>query len=151
MSVTSGDLKSLAERLCHAEASEVDLRTSISRAYYAAFHDVLHVAAQLPESAESPRDAEHISHREAGLRLREWRVPDDARQLKRLAHTAKGLQGALQTARIIRVIADYRLDSTCSLEEAKQQIARVRIIRMKASQLAGAMGASRSDDVARQG
>lgn len=130
MSVDHRELKEFAEQLAVSGSSEVALRTSASRAYYAAFHALLPFIATLPKSAKCPNRAINITHQEVMERLDEWRVTEIYPSLDRLTATKGQVRRLLDAARAIRVKADYRLGGDFTLNEAQGQIERVgRIIR----------------------
>lgn len=73
MAITVDDLKAYAAALACGESDETQLRSSMSRAYYAAFHAALPLADRLPASAGG-RNMDHITHHELSVRLTEWDV-----------------------------------------------------------------------------
>ncbi len=127
--------------LAHARAQasaaqgEVDLRASVSRAYYSAFHTLLPLAELLPPSNKSKgRD---VSHVELTERLVEWKVEAFCPQLSGYRDIKARAQRAMDTARGKRIIADYRLGVEVSKEDAFGQIARTELISRAAATLLG--------------
>lgn len=135
MPVNARDLQAFAKNLCAADASEVTLRASASRAYYAAFHAVLPFAEKLPASSIEQRGATHLSHTEMGRRLREWHVGGVSPKLQGMNVTGAQLAMSIRALRLTREVADYRLGAKLSFNEATQQIERARTVLSKMLQI----------------
>lgn len=120
MAITVADLKAYAAALACSESDETQLRSSMSRAYYAAFHAALPLAERLPESVGG-RSMDHITHHELSARLSEWKVSGAEPRLARLRKTAGALASAMNSSRAARVKADYKLSVQVELAEAIAQ------------------------------
>lgn len=125
MSVSTDELITHASHLAlDAQSTEVCLRTSVSRAYYAAYHDCQHWHSflQTPGSVGSQLAAGIHSTLIAQLAH-----PDSKLPLKISINSRKRAY-ALRALRDKRTHADYDLDSTLTKEEAIQAIADAKII-----------------------
>lgn len=113
MAISAVDFLSCAEQLLNDNATEVDVRSSSSRAYYAAYHVALEKAGDIDI-------LDHIDV-EGGMH----------KQLRK-KYELSGLKGAKQVADLLaklhraRVAADYHLCSPYSKNEAKMQIGLVK-------------------------
>lgn len=133
MAITACDLLGHAEaQLCGAP-DEVTLRASISRSYYSAFHSLLPLVERLPRSKRAK--GSDISHFEVTERLVEWDVRAICPELDGYRDIKARAQRAMDAARAKRVIADYRLGATVTVQDAAGQIARVEQIRRAATTL----------------
>ncbi|MDR6992853.1 hypothetical protein [Luteimonas sp. 3794] len=128
MPTVTEDLREFAKAAANHSAKEVELRASISRAYYSCFHDVLPFASMLPESARYRPGVKHVTHEDVYHRILEWNVSGVCSKLATYSATKSQLCRALDAARLLRVKADYDLDQTVSLNEALTQIERARLV-----------------------
>jgi uncharacterized protein (UPF0332 family) len=139
MGISIGDLIKFAEANAKADASEVELRACISRAYYAAYHAAVPFAGKLPASAAIARGADpasvKLSHAEVVHRLREWKTEGLHPKLPGMKSASGALWRAVESAISARVIADYRLGNQVTLAEAQSQIERVKQISRKLQQI----------------
>lgn len=69
-----------------------------------------------------------MTHSEISERIREWKVSGLAAGLVSMKGTKASLQRSVDTARALRIKADYRLGDELSLSEALQQIERGRAV-----------------------
>jgi len=123
MGISTSDLLAYAEKNAVDRSVEVELRSSMSRAYYAAFHALLPLVEVLPCSVKAK--GEQISHFEVVERLSEWRVEDVCPALSQYRDVKGRLLRTMDAARAKRVMADYRLGQNVTLGEAVSQIKRV--------------------------
>lgn len=126
MAISRNELIDYAEQHAGLECSEVVLRSSVSRAYYAAFHALLPLVELLPPSSKSR--GSNVTHAEVTERISEWRVSDVCPQLGDYREIKGRALRAMETARAKRVIADYRLGHTVSAQECAAQLVRVQQI-----------------------
>lgn len=126
MSISRNELIEYAKQHAGMECSEVVLRSSVSRAYYAAFHALLPLVELLPPSAKSY--GVKMTHSEVTERLSEWKVAEVCPQLGGYREIKGRALRAMETARAKRVIADYRLGHTVNAEECAAQLVRVQQI-----------------------
>lgn len=140
MPINSEDLNDFAKSLAVAGSDETQLRASVSRAYYSAFHAVLPLVQRFPESAKNPVGATAVTHTELTERLREWKVCGVHPSLSRMSTTASQLHDAMTAARSARIKADYRLGATVSLGEAKSQVERARRVKRAMAQIDAELG-----------
>lgn len=140
MSVDAMDLQGFAKKACVKDADEVSLRASASRAYYAAYHALLPFAERLPASSIEHVNATHLSHSEMGRRLSEWHVAGVSPKLQTMTATGGQLAMAIRALRQVRELADYRLSSTLSYNEANQQIQRAKLVLSKVHQIEAMVG-----------
>jgi len=134
MPIHCTDLRAHSEELARDGASEVEIRTSISRAYYACFHSLMPFVLRLPASAQNSQ-GNRLSHHEMTSRISEWKIAEVCPELADKKVIKAQIQKALDTARMSRVIADYRLADDVTLSEAKMQIERVRLIMRMVAQI----------------
>lgn len=69
-----------------------------------------------------------MTHSEISERIREWKVSGLPAGLVSMKGTKASLQRSVDTARALRIKADYRLGDELSLSEALQQIERGRAV-----------------------
>lgn len=141
MSITEDDLLSYAKSLATQGANECQLRASMSRSYYAAFHSLLPLVEQLPPSAKSK--GKEVTHVEVTERLVEWNVGAVCSALSGYRDVKARAQRAMDTARAKRVIADYRLTHEISHSDAMAQINRVDQVIRAARTLVGVVQAGK--------
>jgi uncharacterized protein (UPF0332 family) len=134
MPISTADLLNFAAELAADGRTETEVRASMSRAYYVAFHALLPVVKLLPASRTTVKVSTNpdLSHKELSERLREWRAPDPNPTGKAVAAIAFRL---LDRTRLIRVRADYRLDDEVNAREAREQVERARALARHASSL----------------
>jgi hypothetical protein len=135
MPIDAKELQAFAKRNCVAEADEVSLRASASRAYYAAYHALLPFAEKLPPSSIEQLGATHLGHSEMSRRLKEWHVGGLSSKLKGMTVTGGQLALSIRALRQTREVADYRLGATLTYSEADQQIDRARLVLSKVLQI----------------
>ncbi|WHL17627.1 hypothetical protein [Stenotrophomonas acidaminiphila] len=135
MAITAADLLAHAEAQLDSAGGEVDLRASIGRSYYAAFHSLLPLVEMLPPSRTFKGG--QVSHFELMQRLSEWKVDGVCVELESYREFKATTLRAVDSARAKRVIADYRLGATVSTQDARTQIARVNQICRAAAKLVG--------------
>lgn len=140
MPITNTDLKNFAAALAVPTSDETQLRASISRAYYCAFHSVLPFAAMLPRSASCPADIANLTHWEVSERIREWRTQDVHPKLAQMTATKGQISRSLDTARANRVRADYRLSDNISVQDAAMQVERARAVMRAMAQVEAMIG-----------
>lgn len=128
MTIQAHELNDLATSLAQPGASEAQLRAAASRSYYCVFHSLVPFIAKLPKSAACPAGVNHVTHSEISERIREWKVSGLAAGLVSMKGTKASLQRSVDTARALRIKADYRLGDELSLSEALQQIERGRAV-----------------------
>lgn len=133
MAISACDLRDHASAQISCAQNEVELRASISRAYYSAFHTLLPLVEALPPSRKSK--GVEVTHVELTERLVEWDVKDICPTLTQYRDVKARAQRAMDTARGKRIIADYRLGMDVSVADAQGQIARVDLIRRTAATL----------------
>lgn len=120
MSISPQDLLSWAKRLLAGAASETELRDTISRAYYAAFHEARHFHDTLPAKGQAPRKRVGI-HAKLSHRLQNPSLPRSDERYRRsqvLGHHLKFLHAR-------RVEADYRLDVDIDRAKVERIVERV--------------------------
>lgn len=139
MSITEDDLLAYAKLLAANDAEECQLRSSMSRSYYAAFHALLPLVEQLPPSAKCR--GREITHVEVTERLVEWKVDNVCPDLLSYRDVKARAQRAMDTARGKRVIADYRLSNEVTYSDAVGQIHRVEQVIRAAKTLVGVVQA----------
>lgn len=123
MPITPADLRDFAHSTATPTTNEVGLRAACSRAYYAGFHALVPFATQLPKT-KNDRGGSKITHQELSSRLEEWKVEAICEVLaSNLALKAKVCQ-TLDAARAIRLRADYKLEESVSVGDAKMQAER---------------------------
>lgn len=132
MPVSPKDLLTFAES-APTGCDEATNRSALSRAYYAAYHSLLEHLQQFPP--ESGSDSEHLGHREAWRRLKNWRVPAAYESVGNMKPSAKRVALDYKAALDARALADYELDSSVSESEVKAQCRRVRAVFLFANQL----------------
>lgn len=96
---------------------EIGLRTAVSRAYYAAYHNALAVSHECPDPP--PRSNPEGEGMHARLIRRFTGVP---RKGFKGAALAKQIGFNLGQARALRVRADYELNKTVNANDARRQI-----------------------------
>lgn len=109
-----GQAKELMQR---DSVAEVDVRTAISRAYYAAYHVANTFHEHLPSPGISPQ-REYGMHEELIYRLTNPSVRDDGQRV-----LSKKIGFILKTLKTRRTEADYRLFLNILPEMAELQIA----------------------------
>ncbi|HBG88889.1 MAG TPA: hypothetical protein DDX20_01545 [Stenotrophomonas sp.] len=139
MSITEDDLLGYAKSLAEQGADECQLRASMSRSYYAAFHALLPLVELLPPSAKAR--GREVTHVEVTERLVEWKVDDVCVELSSFRDIKARAQRAMDTARSKRVIADYRLGNDVNHSDAMGQIHRVEQVIRAAKTLVGVVEA----------
>lgn len=102
----------LAQQLAR-EANEVALRSSVSRAYYAAYHHIKNWHNQLPAPGSNTGPGGGV-HQELINRLRNP-APELSKEMKA---QSKMKAAQLETLRNQRHIADYRLDDNVTVTHA---------------------------------
>lgn len=146
MAIIEGDLIDFAAVTATAGASETELRASVSRAYYAAFHALAPFADLLPRSKGCPASLQRMSHLELRERLTEWQTDDVCTSLKQMTATKSTLRRSMEAAYTSRVVADYKIGSDMSLAEAQTQVARVKQILRHSKQIWGEIERAKSSD-----
>lgn len=116
MSVSECDLIDLARASYEHAQDEVDHRSAISRAYYAAYHRCVDFHSRLPYGGKEPRGGGGI-HEKLIYRLMNPTVAD-----KHLSNQSRELGHKLQTLKMRRVIADYRLGKTVRAKDAELSV-----------------------------
>lgn len=120
MSISERDLYELA-RASHEHAQEeVDYRSAISRAYYAAYHRCVDFHSRLPYGGKEPRGGNGGAHERLIHRLTNPTIADGdifARSVE-LGHK-------LRTLKMRRHIADYQLSKTVRPKDAELTILEV--------------------------
>lgn len=107
MSISERDLIELA-RASHEHAEEeVDYRSAISRAYYAAYHRCADFHSRLPYGGKEPRGGNAGVHERLIHRLTNPTITDEGMFTRSVE-----LGHKLKTLKMRRYIADYRLDKT---------------------------------------
>ncbi|MBU8978256.1 hypothetical protein JI752_019085 [Lysobacter sp. MMG2] len=127
----------MAASLAVGDSDEVQLRASVSRAYYAAFHSVLPLVQQFPRSKTCPKEVGHVTHKELTSRLNEWQTDSVHPKLARMTTTRNTLLNAIELARAARVKADYMLGTDVDLAQAIAQVNRARRIIQAMAQIEG--------------
>jgi hypothetical protein len=135
MAISRNELIDFAEQHAGSECSEVMMRSSISRAYYAAFHALLPLVELLPPSSKC-RGLD-VTHVEVTERISEWKVGGVCPQLNDFRDVKGRALRAMETARAKRVIADYRLGHDVNGQECAAQLVRVRQVVRAADTLLG--------------
>lgn len=126
MAISRDELLAYAASIATDGCCEVAHRSSMSRAYYAAFHSMLPLVEMLPASAKS-RGAE-VTHVELTERLAEWKVAGVCAPLNRYKDVKARALRAMEAARAKRVVADYRLGQEVDASSCTAQLERVRQI-----------------------
>lgn len=121
MPVSPKDLFEVAQRLFVDNKEEKYLRTSISRAYYCAYHACRSFSFALPP-VDYPSGRAPGSHQEVIDRL--MLCPKDGMS-ETYVKSMRTVGRALQAAFDDRVKADYALNQTCSSQECNNQLIRV--------------------------
>jgi hypothetical protein len=132
MPVSPKDLLTFAESAAPG-CDEATSRSALSRAYYAAYHALLEHLQQFPE--ESASASEHLGHREAWRRLKNWRVPTAYESVGNMKASAKRVALDYKAALDARALADYELGSSVSNSEVQAQCRRVRAVFTFANQV----------------
>lgn len=132
MAISRTDLLDYAAAKATGHATETELRSSLSRSYYAAFHALLPLLERLPASSKCKGN--DVSHFEVMERLREWKVEEVCPDLLRFREVKSRVVRAMDLARAKRVVADYRLGQEVTLGDCKAQIERVKQIVRAADQ-----------------
>ena len=121
MTIQINDLLRVSERLHEQAVGEVDHRASISRSYYAAYHDctVWHGALSAPGALtrDGGVHAQLIDRLQHPMTLQ----TDDKLRSKRRGYI-------LAAMRVVRATADYELQQTLTTTEAAQSLANARKI-----------------------
>lgn len=140
MPITVSDLKNLASELAVPGATEAQLRASISRSYYAAFHSLLPFASMLPPSATYREGADKITHHEMQCRMDEWKCSSISAALAANRVLKDQVTRALRASRLSRVKADYNLDMEVVASDAQMQIERARRLIRGAEEVLDSLG-----------
>lgn len=123
MTISQDDLLSFAEALA-SETMEVQHRSAVSRAYYAAYHQSVAWATALPSAGiSSPGSGVHKAHIDA--LTHPTVVGAQAMQSRSIGY----MLGALKAE---RTRADYHLSETVDRHEATNAVERARLILSKA-------------------
>ena len=122
MSISCTDLLALAQKLSQQD-DETSLRSSVSRAYYAAYHfsNDWHGSLKAPGSNFWPNGGVH-QQRINRLRHLAPEVKGEERKLSRIRAVA------LEVLRDQRHKADYNLDLNCEKSDALQACANAEIL-----------------------
>lgn len=115
MSISHGELLVAAVRMA-AGAAEVDSRTAISRAYYAAYHCCDEFHKKLKQKGEPPRKKMGM-HAQLAHQLSNPRVQDPVQ-----ADASRAAGFELQTMKAERVRADYKLKTRVTSADAQAVI-----------------------------
>lgn len=122
MSVTAVDLLGFADVLyAHLVVSEACHRAVVGKAYYAAYHDSLQWHDALSAPGALALNGSNGTHDQLFQRLSN---PSDP--LVKI--TSKKRAYALRALHEKRVIADYKLEQSVSLDDASQALANAKII-----------------------
>lgn len=141
MPVTCVELRSFAAGLAVPGAPETALRASVSRSYYALFHNVLPIADRLPKADKHERPDGRVGHSAVRERLLEWHAGADH---ERLRNKAKTLAISFEACRKQRLIADYELANTVTLAQARKHCAAVQGAMVSCNQLKSEMARKES-------
>lgn len=117
MSITCTDLIALSQRLI-AGTNEVDLRSGVSRSYYAAYHHLCawELKLPVPGSNSGPGGG---AHQQLANRLNNP-APECSSEQKKLSKT---LSAMMSHAKTKRHAADYDLNGTIDQLSATQSVA----------------------------
>lgn len=140
MPVEPADLRDLAGKLARDTSDEVELRASISRAYYACYHALRPFAEMLPPTPKCPTETSHLGHKEMCGRISAWKVDGLPGNLKQMVATKGQLSRAIDLSRAMRGRADYNLAETLTLIDAQQQHERARLILRQAALVEAELG-----------
>ncbi|NYT61267.1 hypothetical protein H0A66_02850 [Alcaligenaceae bacterium] len=122
MSISERDLIDLAKASYEYAQDEVDHRSAISRAYYAAYHRCLDFHSRLPYGGKEPRGGGGV-HDKLIHRLKNPTITNEA-----LSAQSCELGHKLQTLKMRRNVADYRLERTVRPEESELTIREVEVL-----------------------
>lgn len=125
MAVKAEELLRFANSLASND-DELSNRTSVSRAYYAAYHAILPVAAALPATSKELEDATYVGHSEAIKRLVEWRTSIPG--LSRMKGNAAIAARQLRACKSLRELADYHLHCELDSHRTRDHLNRARSI-----------------------
>lgn len=124
MSVNWTELRDLAKDLATRE-DEASIRSSISRAYYAAYHAIHPLCRCVPGDAPE-HGADGLSHRQVCARLAEFRtLTAVSKKLASTAMTANSMRTRYRQALNARRDADYDLSLDITPDEAALQLLRI--------------------------
>lgn len=131
MPIACTDLRQYGKALAAADSSETQLRSSVSRSYYAAFHALMPFVQLLPKSQDCKAETELVSHHEMSQRLSEWKTDGVHVKLAGMKTIKGQIVRTLDAARAMRVKADYHLKGLITLGDAQTQHERAnQLIRM---------------------
>lgn len=121
MTIQINDLLNVSDRLLRHGVNEADHRASISRSYYAAYHDceIWHSALPVP-GALPPSGGVHA---QLIGRLASPMVPQSDQKIR--SKRRGYILGAMKT---MRTAADYELHQTLNAADAAQSLANARVI-----------------------
>jgi hypothetical protein len=121
MTIQINDLLNVSDRLLRHAVNEADHRASISRSYYAAYHDcdIWHAALPVP-GALPPSGGVHA---QLIGRLASPMVPQSDQKIR-----SKRRGYMLGTMKTMRTAADYELQQTLNAADAAQSLANARAI-----------------------
>lgn len=114
MTVSPSDLLALGQRSLASHTCEVELRCSISRLYYSAYHHARRFAQSLPTQGDDSQ-AKGGVHAHLYTGLMNPTVSRDHEQFFK----SKSLGYMLKTMHALRVKADYFLDSDVALPDGQ--------------------------------
>ena len=121
MTIQVSDFLNVSERLMLQAVNEADHRASISRSYYAAFHDcqIWHTALPVPGALPLSGGV----HAQLIGRLANPMVPQSDQKIR-----SKKRGYLLGTMKTLRTAADYELHQTLTATDAAQSLANARTI-----------------------
>ncbi len=119
MTIQINDLLDVSERLNLQAVNEADHRASISRSYYAAYHDCENWHAALPVPGALPPSGG--VHAQLIGRLTSPMVPQSAQKIR-----SKKRGYLLANMKTLRTAADYDLRQTLTSGDAAQSLANAR-------------------------
>lgn len=131
MPITCTDLRQYGKELAVAASTETQLRSSVSRSYYAAFHSLVGFVEDLPKSEHCKIESDVVSHHEMSQRLSEWKTDGLHPKLAGMKSIKGQIVRTLDAARAMRIKADYHLNGMITLGDAQSQHERAcQLIRM---------------------
>lgn len=133
MSVTAADFLNTAKTLLSNQATEIDFRNAISRAYYSSFHLSKPVAKHLPYLSLSPQTALG-SHDEIIFRF--IQCPNSYPHWS----LAKSIGYIMSRMKNKRRVADYEIELTVVKEEVEEQLNDAQKVIDKIDQLKNTLG-----------
>jgi len=121
MTIQINDLLNVSDRLLRHAVNEADHRASISRSYYAAYHDcdIWHAALPVPGALPLSGGV----HAQLIGRLAHPMVPQSDQKIR-----SKKRGYMLGTMKTMRTAADYELQQTLNAADAAQSLANARAI-----------------------